>query len=227
MNNKELFYTAESRKENFSADAKKKADEIQLFRQALQRQNDQASEMKMPDDMEQRVIKRIKSKSKSSRWLYTVSISAIAAGLLLLIGFSLFMKDGKSKREEPIVAQHKEQRDSMVKIEKNEPMPMIAQDISVVAQNNNEQQTVKIAKQSVREIETISVVVDDDRLNYYISLLEAEMEAVDDSVREAHLEKLIAADFRLQQLVNRIVKGEVEQALNEMKKDSTANYINF
>ena len=96
-----------------------------------------------------------------------------------------------------------------------------------MAQNNNEQQTVKIAKQSVREIETISVVVDDDRLNYYISLLEAEMEAVDDSVREVHLEKLIAADFRLQQLVNRIVKGEVEQALNEMKKDSTANYINF
>ena len=198
-----------------------------LFRQALQRQNDRASEMKMPDDMEQRVMKRIKSKSKSSLWLYSLSISAIAAGLLILIGFSLFMKDGKSDREEPIVAQQKEQRDSLVKVEKKEPMPMIAQDIPLVAKNHNEQYIVKITNQPVKENETISVVANDDKLNYYISQLEAEMEAVDDSVRSAHLEKLIAADFRLQQLVNRIVKGEVEQALNEMKKDSTANYINF
>ena len=227
MNNEELSYTAESRKENFSAEAKKKSDEIQLFRQALQRQNDRASEMKMPDDMEQRVMKRINSKSKSTRWLYTVSISAIAAGLLLLIGFSLFMKDGVSEEQESVTVQHKEQRDSMVKVEEKEPMPMMAQEIPVSAQNNNVQQAVKIAKQPVKEKEAISVVSADDRLNYYISQLEAEMEAVDESVRVAHLEKLIAADFRLHQLVNRIVKGEEEQALNEMKKDSTANYINF
>ena len=226
MNNEELSYTAESRKENFSGEDKKKSDEIQLFRQALQRQNDRASEMKMPDDMEQRVMKRIKSKSRPSRWLYAASISAIAAGLLILIGFSLFMKDGKSKREEPVVAQHKEQRDSMMKIEENEPMPMIAQEIPALA-NKNAQQTVKIAKQSVIENETISVATDDDRLNYYISQLEAEMEAVDDSVRSAHLEKLIAADNRLQQLVNRIVKDDAERAMNELQKDSTANYINF
>ena len=226
MNNEELSRNAESRKENYSAEAKKKSDEIQLFRQALQRQNDRASEMKMPDDMELRVMKRIKSRSKSSRWLYAATVSAIAACLLLLIGLSLFMKDGKSEGEEPVVAQHKEQRDSMVKIEEKEPMPMIAQEIPALA-NKNAQQTIKIAKQPVIENETISVATDDDRLNYYISQLEAEMEAVDDSVRVAHLEKLIAADFRLQQLVNRIVKGEEQQTLNEMKKDSTANYINF
>ena len=199
----------------------------ELFRQALQRQNDQAAKMKMPDDMEQRVVKRLKSKSKSSRWLYAASISAIAAGLLVLIGFSLFMKEGKPEREEPVVAQHKEQRDSTVKVEEEEPMPMIAQEAPVMAQNKKERQPVEIAKQPVKENETISVAKVDDRLNYYISQLEAEMEAVDDSVRAAHLEKIIAADFRLQQLVNRIVKGDEQQALNEMKKDSTANYINF
>ena len=198
-----------------------------LFRQALQRQNDRASEMKMPDDMEQRVMKRIKSKSKSSRWLYAASISAIAAGLLLLIGFSLFMKDGKSEKEEPIVAQHKEQRDSVVKVEEKDPMPMIARETPVLTPSKNAHQAVTIVRQPVNENETISVAIADDRLNYYISQLEAEMEAVDDSVRAAHLEKLIAADFRLQQLVNRIVKGEEQQALNEMEKDSTANYINF
>ena len=199
----------------------------ELFRQALQRQNDQAAKMKMPDDMEQRVVKRLKSKSKSSRWLYAASISAIAAGLLVLIGFSLFMKEGKPEREEPVVAQHKEQRDSTVKVEEEEPMPMIAQKAPVMARDKKVRQPVNIAKQPVKENETISVAKVDDRLNYYISQLEAEMEAVDDSVRAAHLEKIIAADFRLQQLVNRIVKGDEQQALNEMKKDSTANYINF
>lgn len=198
-----------------------------LFRQALQRQNDRASEMKMPDDMEQRVMKRIKSKSKSSRWLYAASISAIAAGLLLLIGFSLFMKDGKSEKAEPIVAQHKEQRDSVVKVEEKDPMPMIARETPVLTPSKNAHQAVTIVRQPVNENETISVAIADDRLNYYISQLEAEMEAVDDSVRAAHLEKLIAADFRLQQLVNRIVREEGQQAMNEMEKDSTANYINF
>ena len=226
MNNEELSHIAESRKENYSAETKKKSDEIQLFRQALQRQNERASKMKMPDDMEQRVMKRIQSKSKSSRRLYAASISAIAAGLLLLIGFSLFMEEGKSEEEEPIVAQHKEQLDSMVKIEDNKPMPMIAQETPALA-HKDAHQAVKTAQQPVTANETISVATDDDRLNYYISQLEAEMEAVDDSVREAHLEKLIAADYRLQQLVNRIMKGEEQQVLNKMKKDSTANYINF
>ena len=43
----------------------------------------------------------------------------------------------------------------------------------------------------------------------------------------AQVEQLIAADVRLQQLVERIVKEQVEQAMNEEKKDSTANYITF
>ena len=202
-----------------------------LFRQALQRQNDRASEMKMPHDMEQRVMKRIKSKSKSksTRWLYAVSVSAIAAGILILIGFSLFMKDGVSEKQKSVMAQHKEQQDSTVIVEKNEQIPMMAQDKPVVAQNKNMQQTVEAVEQpaKLKGNDTVSAVADDDKLNYYISLLEAEMEAVDDSVRAAQLEKIIAADFRLQQLVNRIVKGEEERAMNELQKDSTANYINF
>ena len=140
------------------------------------------------------------------------------------------MKGDKSESEEPIVAQHKEQRDSMVKVEEKEPMPIIAQETPVLSQDERVKQAIRITKQPVKENETISVVAVDDRLNYYISQLEAEMEALDDSVRNAHLEKLIAADFRLQQLVNRIVKGDEQQTMNEMnemKKDSTANYINF
>jgi hypothetical protein len=66
-----------------------------------------------------------------------------------------------------------------------------------------------------------------DSFDYYLAHLEAEMEALDDSVSTAHLEKLISADARLQQLVNRIIGKQTEQVMNELRKDSTANYITF
>ena len=43
----------------------------------------------------------------------------------------------------------------------------------------------------------------------------------------AQLEKLINADARLRQLVNRIINGEVEQVQNILKPDSTEKYLNF
>ncbi len=60
-----------------------------LFRQALQRQNDRAAGMKMPDDMEQRVMKNIKPQATKRRWLYPLSALAIAACALLLIIFNI------------------------------------------------------------------------------------------------------------------------------------------
>ena len=56
-----------------------------LFRQALQRQNERAAGMKMPDDMEQRVMKSLKPQATKRRWLYPLSAIAVAASVLLLI----------------------------------------------------------------------------------------------------------------------------------------------
>ncbi len=60
----------------------------QLFRQALQRQNDRAARMKMPADMEQRVTERIARQNAELRhrrvWLFA-AIGAVAASLLLLL----------------------------------------------------------------------------------------------------------------------------------------------
>ena len=83
-----------------------------------------------------------------------------------------------------------------------------------------------VAQKSPAKPQTDSASAAED-LAYYIARLEAEMENLDDSVSSARVEQLIAADVRLQQLVNRIVKGQVEQAIHELKKDSTAQYINF
>ena len=60
-----------------------------LFRQALQRQNDRAAGMNMPDDMQQRVMKRIHDRQrKSRRW----SIVAAAASVAVLFAFAFWPK---------------------------------------------------------------------------------------------------------------------------------------
>ena len=74
-----------------------------LFRQALQRQNDRAAGMKMPDDMEQRVMRSLKPQATKRRWLYPLSAIAVAASVLLLILLNI----GKQKPEQqtPVVAE--------------------------------------------------------------------------------------------------------------------------
>ena len=73
-----------------------------LFRQALQRQNDRAANMKMPDDMEQRVMRNLKPKAIKRRWLYPLSTIAVTASVLLLI----MLNTGKHEPEQqtPVVA---------------------------------------------------------------------------------------------------------------------------
>lgn len=74
-----------------------------LFSQALQRQNDRAAGMKMPDDMEQRVMKSLKPQATKRRWLYPLSAIAVAASVLLLILLNI----GKQKPDQqpPVIAE--------------------------------------------------------------------------------------------------------------------------
>ena len=218
----------------------------ELFRQALQRQNDRAAEMKMPDDMERRVKDRIKPQKASNRWLYVASIGAIAASVLLLLTF-YYKGQNVNPKEKTLTAQQTVQRDNSIKsreksfigqeqlsyagseqvrLKADEQSSVNTSEKPVVVQDTPAKHEAAIKNPSAYNAKSAPVVAA-DQLNEYIARLEAEMEAVDDSVRAAHLEKLIAADFRLQQLVNRIVKDEAEQAKNELQKDSTANYINF
>lgn len=74
----------------------------QLFRQALQRQNDRAARLKMPDDMEQRVMRRVKPRKTIRRWLYPISIAAAAASVLLLLTLQY-----NNKVESPIRQSHR------------------------------------------------------------------------------------------------------------------------
>ena len=74
-----------------------------LFRQALQQQNDRAAGMKMPDDMEQRVMKSLKPQATKRRWLYPLSAIAVAASVLLLILLNIGKQ--KPERQTSVVAE--------------------------------------------------------------------------------------------------------------------------
>lgn len=216
----------------------------ELFHQALQRQNDRSAGMEMPRDMEQRVMERIQSKTKLHHWMYVASISAAACVLLLLA----FYLRGIGPKEEPVTAQQMGKpnntaivgekstagEEQLIDARREQALPKgyekyPANDSKkpVAVRKTHVKNDPLIKSQSDMANKTTPAVSASDQLNACIARLEAEMEAVDDSVRSAHLEKLIAADYRLQQLVGRIVKNKEEQAMSELQNDSTANYINF
>ena len=167
---------------------------------------------------------REKPKIMALRWLVT----GIAASIVLLLVFHL----GKNTTEQPLLtAQHPVVTEKMEPqheaVETSQPaeQPLVAQAEPV----QPKQPTV--VKRQVPQSEAVKPMNADasasESLADCIARLEAEMDGLDDSVGSAQLEKLIAADARLQQMVNRIVGKQVEQATNEFKRDSIANYISF
>ena len=157
------------------------------------------------------------------RWFMT----GIAASVILLIGFSLLMKEGKTNEMTPEVAQQSIVQHSSQPV----PQPIVEEKKEeVVAKVRPMPRPVSKPRpvhKAVEQKDTPASASPTDSFDYYLAHLEAEMEALDDSVSTAHLEKLISADVRLQQLVNRIVGKQTEQVMNELRKDSTANYITF
>ena len=114
-----------------------------LFRQALQRQNDRAAGMKMPDDMEQRVMKSLKPQATKRRWLYPLSAIAVAASVLLLILLNI----GKQKPEQqtPVVAEVVTEPQDIAE-ETQATIPTEAIEQPIVAQTEKPQPTMKRRK---------------------------------------------------------------------------------
>ena len=198
------------------------------LREALRRKY--ANTPQLPVDFSERLMQRMEESETDKLprrrhvWLYA-TICTIAASILLLLTLPYINK--VETTEQPVVTQRDVKQSINVKTEKQQHVLQQPQETPVVASNVQPRHSniAKKHRDATKKEDTLSSST--ERLQYYIAKLEAEMKNIDDSVSAAHLEKLIAADYRLQQLVNRIVKGEAEQALNELQKDSTANYINF
>ena len=198
------------------------------LREALRRKY--ANTPQIPADFSERLMKRMEESvpAKKSRhrhvWLYA-TIGTIAASILLLLTLPYINK--VETKEQPVVTQRHVKQNTTEKTEKQQYVPLQPQETSIVVSNVQPKLSNIVRKRhdSAKEEDTLSSP--SERLQYYIAKLEAEMKNLDDSVREAHLEKLIAADEQLQQLVYSIVNDKAEQTINELRKDSTANYINF
>ena len=161
---------------------------------------------------------REKPKIVALRWLMV----GIAASVVLLVAFHL----GRSTAEQPSLVAEK----TVITKDAIQPKtitPTENSEKAVVAQATSAKPSVATTKVGPATTSKPDSATPGENLANCIARLEAEMEKLDDSVSSAQVERLIAADARLQQMVNRIVGKQVEQALNELKNDSTANYINF
>ena len=195
------------------------------LREALRRKYSDTPQL--PADFMAKMEERLEAKpvAKTRRlWTWV----AAAACFLLIIGIGAMLKDGATQPAQKMAATT-EKPDTEI--------PSTQDTTTHVAQPKrptyletvdprSSTPSIHVAQKSPAKPQTDSASAAED-LAYYIARLEAEMENLDDSVSSARVEQLIAADVRLQQLVNRIVKGQVEQAMQELKKDSTAQYINF
>jgi anti-sigma-K factor RskA len=195
------------------------------LREALRRKY--ADTPQMPADLSERLMKRLETTRETPKrryWPYITAAMAIAASILLLI----VLYPGQGSTEQPPVVAKKTavSVDSVIpKHEASSPTKIIEQTVVAQAIPDKLQTGKAIAREPQKpKADSASAA---ENLADCIARLEAEMENIDDSVRDARLEKLIAADARLQQMVNRIAGKQVEQAMNELQKDSTANYINF
>ena len=184
---------------------------------------DTSKQLNNGDSEEIRMLpKAVKEKPKivALRWL----VVGIAASILLLVVFHL----GRTTAEQPPLVTEK------AIVTKDSPQPRHE---AITPTERTAETVVAHATSAKPQIPNTTVertvapkanpVSSAEDLANCIARLESEMEKLDDSVSSAQVERLIAADVRLQQMVDRIVGKQVEQAMNELKNDSTANYISF
>ena len=195
------------------------------LREALRRKY--ADTPPMPADLSERLMKRIQTTRETPTrryWPYITTAIAVAASILLLIVLHL----GKGQPEQrPVMAEKVTAPTDSIRPMQHQPATTDATEHPVVAQAVPTKPRTRKAMVEQPQKPNADSASAAEELADCIARLEAEMENIDDSVSAAHLEQLIAADARLQQMVYRIVGKQTEQALNEMEKDSTANYINF
>ena len=182
--------------------------------------DDKTSGQPIKDDSEKikMLPKAVREKPKivALRWL----MAGIAASIVLLIAFHL----GRSTAEQPpLVAEKTVVAKDSIQPKHETIIPTEITEEAVVAQAI----PVKPQRTKRTHIQAADSTPTAENLADCIARLEAEMEKLDDSVSSAQVERLIAADARLQQMVYRIVGKQAEQAMNNIQNDSTANYISF
>ena len=178
------------------------------LRQALQRRNEAAERMKLPEDFTDRLMEQIGKPTptlpkggRTKSLPYWGRLVAAAACLLIIIGVGLTLlpKEELAITQPVVVVKQKEQQGSKPKAIEKEPIQMAKEEKTVVAKTT---MVNKQPKASISESKTSTTVATTDSLDYYIDKIERELAQVDESLYIERMNKVIRADERLQRMVN-------------------------
>ena len=178
------------------------------LRQALQRRNDAAERMTLPEDFTDRLMEQIgkptpalPKRGRTKNLLYWGRLvgASIAASVVLLLTFHYINNKEVTKVEQPVVVKKAEPQRSEPKAIEKESMQMAKEEKAVVAKTT---MVNKRSKTSVSESKTSTTAATTDSLDYYIDKIERELAQVDESLYIERMNKVIRADERLQRIVN-------------------------
>ena len=215
------------------------------LRLAMQRKNETAERMTLPEDFTDRLMQQIGELEqeqeqmqeqelkvepkplKRHTWLYAVMGAAAAIVVMLL--FQHLYKHDESRTVQPVVAQQIEQSDSTVKVEENQPSQktiqeqpaqMFEQEKPVIAKAT---EVNRQAKASVAVHKTSTDMSNTDSLDYYIDKIERELAQVDESLYIEKMNKVIRADERLQRMVNSYILHTLDKEGRPQTADNMYN----
>ncbi len=178
------------------------------LRQALQRRNETAERMMLPEDFTDRLMERLEKptpalpkggRTKSLLYWGRLVGASIAASVVLLLTFHYINNKEVKKVEQPVVVKKTESQRSEPKTIEKEPVQMAKEEKAVVAKTT---MVNKRPKASVSESKTSTTAATTDSLDYYIDKIERELAQVDESLYIERMNKVIQADERLQRIVN-------------------------
>ena len=208
---------------------KKEEYKDQGLRQALQRRNESAERMTLPEDFTDRLMQRLEEptptlpkggRNKSLLYWGRLVGASIAASVVLLLTFHFINNKEVTKVEQPIVVKKTEQQGSKPKAIEKEPIQMAKEEKAVVAKTT---MINKRSKASVSESKTSITVATTDSLDYYIDKIERELAQVDESLYIERMNKVIRADERLQRMVNSYILHTLDK---EGRPQTAANMYN-
>lgn len=184
--------------------------------------NDSSSQHVETDSGDTRMLpKAVREKPKIIvfRW-----IAAVAAGALLLLAFHFW----QGTTEQPSLAGNETAAATdSTRSEQEVTTPNVEKGKTAVAQAATYKSVNRAAGERHSVVPKFDTASATDNLAMCIARLEAEMENLDDSVSAVQLERIIAADARLQKMMYRIVGKQAEQTVNQMQKENTDNYVKF
>jgi cell division septal protein FtsQ len=214
---------------------KKEDYKDQGLRQALQRRNEAAERMTLPEDFTDRLMRRLEptpnpspreGRTKTLRWMATAACLLIIIG----VGMALLPKEEPAKTQQIVVKKTEKPLPQPLPREGSSESLPYGEKFGGESHGENPKKTVAKAKavsqrptQTTATHNTPTAVATTDSLDYYIDKIERELAQVDESLYIERMNKVIRADERLQRMVNSYILHTLDK---EGRPQTAANMYN-